>query len=190
MSLYVLISPVLREAIHKENLICEWLDHLDESVSCYGIDGFDRSFESRPPFLIFSDVERIKMRSAVVERTLLELGITVDSEQLFSISQDAGRQLVRARAGSGKTRTLCARASLEIHDGSLNPDQVLVVAFNKSAADEVRKRMRNDFSCPDFENARTFHSLAYQLAKPKKKLLFDEGKHPSQRAQSGFVQST
>lgn len=183
------IASIRHEAIYKERLISKWLYGLDESVSCYGIDGFDRSYESRPSFLNFSDVERITLRSVVVEKTLSALGITVDAEQLLSISQDAARQLVRARAGSGKTRTLCARASLEIHDGSLNPDQVLVVAFNKSAADEVRRRMRNDFSCPDFENARTFHSLAYQLAKPKKKLLFDEGKHPSQRAQSGLVQS-
>ncbi len=183
------IASIRREAIDKESLISKWLDGLDESVSLYGIPGFDRSYESRPSFLKFSDVERITLRSVVVEKALSALGITVDAEQLLSISQDAARQLVRARAGSGKTRTLCARASLEIHEGALNPDHVLVVAFNKSAADEVRKRMRNDFGCPDFENARTFHSLAYQLAKPKKKLLFDEGKHPSQRAQSGFVQS-
>lgn len=128
-------------------------------------------------------------RLETIVRTLSALGITVDAEQLFCISYDVSRQLVRARAGSGKTRTLCAKASLEIHDGFLNPDQVLVVAFNKSAADEVKKRMRDDFACPDFENARTFHSLAYQLAKPKKRLLFDEGKDPSRRAQGSFVQS-
>lgn len=183
------IVSIRREAVDRESLIYEWLDGLDESVSRYGIAGFDRSFALRPSFLNISDAERITLRSVVVERALSALGITVDAEQLLSISQDASRQLVRARAGSGKTRTLCARASLEIHEGALNPDHVLVVAFNKSAADEVRKRMRNDFSCPDFENARTFHSLAYQLAKPKKKLLFDEGRHPSQRAQSGFVQT-
>jgi DNA helicase-4 len=131
--------------------------------------------------------EYIRCKISVIKIRIPQ--ISLDDEQYAALASPHPATLVRARAGSGKTRTLCAKATLSIRDENLSPDQAMVVAFNKSATDEVRHRMRKDFGCPDFENARTFHSLAYQLAKPKKKLLFDEGKHPSQRAQSGFVQT-
>jgi DNA helicase-4 len=149
----------------------------------------DALYASRSSDLPLSIREYVSLKLVAVRTKLSQIRIVLDDEQLSAVARPESRTLVRARAGSGKTRTLCARSAVAIHDESLDPDQVLMVAFNKSAADEVRKRMRTDFGCPAFENARTFHSLAYQLAKPKKPLLFDEGRHPSQRAQSGFVQS-
>lgn len=149
----------------------------------------DDLFLSKPTDVELSDEEFWAIKEEVVSRVLKLYGLGLDTDQTHAVACPSMRALIRARAGSGKTRTLCARASIAIRDECLDPDQVLMVAFNKSAADEVRQRMRKDFGCPDFENARTFHSLAHQLAKPTKKLLFDEGKHPSQRAQSGFVQS-
>ena len=147
----------------------------------------DELFYRYADLLDLSVGEYLRCKIAVIKRR--ELQMSLDDEQYAALASPHPATLVRARAGSGKTRTLCAKATLSIHDENLSPDQTMVVAFNKSAADEVRQRMRKEFGCPDFENARTFHSLAYQLAKPKKTLLFDEGNHPSQRAQSGFVQS-
>ena len=148
----------------------------------------DALYASRSSDLVLSISDYVSLKIVAVRTKLWQIGIVLDDEQLSAVARPETRTLVRARAGSGKTRTLCARSAVAIHDESLDPDQVLMVAFNKSAADEIRQRMRKDFGCPTFENARTFHSLAYQLAKPKKTLLFDEGRHPSQRAQSGFVQ--
>jgi DNA helicase-4 len=130
----------------------------------------------------------IELKKHRLTRLLAQVGQSLDDEQLSACARPERRLLIRARAGSGKTRTLCARASVAIRDERLDPDQVLIVAFNKSAALEVTKRMQKDFGCTSFQNARTFHSLAYQLAKPKKQLLFDEGRHPSKRAQTVFVQ--
>lgn len=158
-------------------------------LSAAKLSELDALFHAKPEEVELSNDEFWLIKNEVVSRVLKSYGLGLDPDQTHAVACPAMRALVRARAGSGKTRTLCARASVAIRDECLDPDQVLMVAFNKSAADEVRQRMRKDFGCPDFENARTFHSLAYQLAKPKKKLLFDEGKHPSQRAQSGFVQT-
>lgn len=158
-------------------------------LSAAKLSDLDALFHAKPKEVELSTDEFWVIKDEVVSRVLRSYGLGLDPDQTHAVACPAMRALVRARAGSGKTRTLCARASVAIRDERLDPDQVLMVAFNKSAADEVRQRMRKDFGCPDFENARTFHSLAYQLAKPKKKLLFDEGKHPSQRAQSGFVQT-
>jgi DNA helicase-4 len=158
-------------------------------LSAGKLSELDALFRAKPEEVELSADEFWAIKDDVVSRVLKSYGLGLDIDQTHAVACPSMRALIRARAGSGKTRTLCARASVAIRDEQLDPDQVLMVAFNKSAADEVRQRMRKDFGCPDFENARTFHSLAYQLAKPKKTLLFDEGKHPSQRAQSGFVQS-
>ena len=158
-------------------------------VSAGKLSELDALFLAKPEEVELSADEFWAIKDEVVFRVLKSYGLGLDTDQTHAVACPSMRALIRARAGSGKTRTLCARASVAIRDERLYPDQVLMVAFNKSAADEVRQRMRKDFGCPEFENARTFHSLAYQLAKPKKTLLFDEGKHPSQRTQSGFVQS-
>ena len=87
-----------------------------------------------------------------------------------------------------KTRTICARAVLAIQDESLTPNQVLILAFNKAAASEVRERVHKKLDTDKYQNARTFHSLAHRLVNPMEKLLFDEGEELSMAEQSKFVQ--
>lgn len=147
----------------------------------------DDLYLARPELGLGLD-DYVDLKKPRLTRLLATIGQSLDDEQLSACARPERRLLIRARAGSGKTRTLCARAAVAILDERLDPDQVLIVAFNKSAAQEVTKRMQKDFGYPDFQNARTFHSLAYQLAKPKKQVLFDEGRHPSKRAQTVFVQ--
>lgn len=121
---------------------------------------------------------------------LARLGMPLNDEQLIACALPSRHRLVRARAGSGKTRTLAALAALIIHDESLNPDQALVLAFNKKAADEIGDRISGAAGIDDFRNARTFHSLAYQLADHAgRELIFDDGNlSPSRRKQTGFVE--
>lgn len=130
----------------------------------------------------------VALKLPKVERTLRAMGITLDYEQLCAVARPEDRLLITARAGSGKTRTLCARAALSIHDEGLYPDQVMVLTFNKAAALTVKERLESSGQTEDYRNARTFHSLAYQLVKPRKKLLFDAGGEPSKRDQSRFAQ--
>lgn len=130
----------------------------------------------------------VALKLPKVEQTLRAMGISLDHEQLCAVARPEDRLLITARAGSGKTRTLCARAALSIHDEGLYPDQVMILAFNKSAALTVKERLEESGHARDYRNARTFHSLAYQLVKPRKKLLFDEGGEPSKRDQSRFAQ--
>lgn len=123
-----------------------------------------------------------------VDAILQAMGMSLDDEQLRANAYPADRLLITARAGSGKTRTLCAKAALSIHDEGLYADQVLILAFNKAAALTVKERLEKGGQVKDYRNARTFHSLAYQLVKPKKKLLFDAGGELSKRDQSRFAQ--
>lgn len=170
-------------AKQKENCIRAFLDIYRDGT----LGELDEFFLARHDLDLGLD-NYVELKKRRLTRLLAEVGQSLDDEQLSACARPERRVLIRARAGSGKTRTLCARASVAIRDERLDPDQVLIVAFNKSAALEVTKRMQKDFGCTSFQNARTFHSLAYQLAKPKKQLLFDEGRHPSKRAQTIFVQ--
>lgn len=141
------------------------------------------------PYLAeFSTEDFVAIKLPKIRSHLAAIGMKLDEEQEQANARPETRLLIKARAGSGKTRTLCARAILSIRDEQLMPNQVMILAFNKAAASEVKHRVQKIGGIPDFDNARTFHSLAYQLVKPKKKLLFDAGGHPAAREQSRFVQ--
>ena len=147
----------------------------------------DAVYRERPPQVNLSTDDFVSLKLPRVQSCLAEIGIRLDEEQERASARPEHRLLIKARAGSGKTRTLCARAALAIYDERLAPNQVMVLAFNKAAAAEVKQRIQ-EAGIPDFDNARTFHSLAYKLANPKKKLLFDAGGHPSVREQTRFAQ--
>lgn len=149
------------------------------------LDSLYRTSQSSIPLTVEDFVE---IKRPLVRKVLDSLGIHLDMEQESACSRPEYRLLVKARAGSGKTRTLCARAALAIYDEKLDPNQVMILAFNKAAATEVKQRIQSMAEITGYENARTFHSLAHQLVKPHKKLLFDNGGEVSAKEQSRFMQ--
>jgi DNA helicase-4 len=64
-----------------------------------------------------------------------------DPEQLAAIAAVHGHIQVVARAGSGKTATLVNRAIFLIRHCHVDPAHVLLLAFNRKAAIEVRRRL-------------------------------------------------
>lgn len=97
----------------------------------------------------------------------------INTEQANALAIPTPHLLVKARAGSGKTRTIVAKAALAIHHEALDPDQVLLLAFNKDAADEMATRLRTNFGYTNFVTARTFHSLAYQIVRPSQTIVME-----------------
>jgi DNA helicase-4 len=148
----------------------------------------DSLYRGRSKNIDFPVEDFVSLKLPKVRKRLSTIGMVLDDEQTRANAHPEDRLLITARAGSGKTRTLCAKAALSIGDEKLNPDQVMILAFNKAAAVTVKKRLHKEGGIADYSNARTFHSLAYQLVKPKKKLLFDAGGAPSAREQSRFAQ--
>ena len=139
-------------------------------------------------YLNADDFARVKLPKLRLRTA--RLGMSLDEEQLLACARPEKHRLIRARAGSGKTRTLAALAALTIQDEGLNPDQVLILAFNKKASNEIGERVRGAAGIDEFRNARTFHSLAWQLADHAgRTLIFDDGNlAPSRRKQTGFVE--
>ena len=103
-------------------------------------------------------------------------------QQVEAIGAVEGNVQVVARAGSGKTATLVNRALfLQLHCG-VSPDEMLLLAFNRKAADEMRERLKD--SAP---HVMTFHALAYALVNPEKSILVDEPEGP--QSQSRVLQT-
>jgi len=112
----------------------------------------------------------------------------LSNEQLVAVGDVSHNCLLRARAGSGKTTVIKYKADFMMRHLGIMPEDIMVLAFNKGAANKVKKDLQHDFNHLTFENSRTFHSLAYQIVLPTEDLLFDIDSG-SNAKQSKFVEA-
>ena len=100
-------------------------------------------------------------------------GMSLDAEQATAVGAVNGNVLVTARAGSGKTRVLTARALFLHKHCGVPVHRIMLLAFNRRAASEMESRLR-EWLGDDIPHVMTFHALAYALVHPSEKLLFDD----------------
>lgn len=95
-----------------------------------------------------------------------------DLEQAMAISSMNKNIEVVARAGSGKTTTIIGRANFLINHCHVDPGSILMLAFNRKAAEEMRERMKIlvGEGPGRMPHIKTFHSLAYAVANRRKEL--------------------
>ena len=114
-------------------------------------------------------------------------GTELDTEQATAVASVHGHIQVIARAGSGKTTTLVNRALfLQKHCG-VAPDEMLLLAFNRKAAEEIAERLSKmlDDRVP---HVMTFHALAYAIVHPEESLLYNGPPGESQGLSRAFQQ--
>lgn len=92
---------------------------------------------------------------AEVEKTPL----TPEQQEAVVIHEDRNRLI--AAAGSGKSSTLVAKVGYAIKKGYVTPDQVLALAFNTKAADEIAERLKSRLGIAI--KAKTFHSAGKEM---------------------------
>jgi len=100
----------------------------------------------------------------------------LDKNQARIVCDNHKNTLVTARAGSGKTRTIVAKIAYLLAHEHVNPEEIIVFAFNRKACQEINERLTNI----SFDNqllfktapsiATTFHAFSYQLLGGKEKL--------------------
>ncbi len=86
--------------------------------------------------------------------------------QRLSAVVDEDAVLVVAGAGMGKTSVVTAKVRYLLRSGLAKPHEILVLAYNKSAASELNQRIAAICGGPAPE-VRTFHSKGYQIAKQR-----------------------
>ena len=101
--------------------------------------------------------------------------ITLDEDQALAVGARDRHALVVARAGSGKTRTLVQRAVFLVEQCGIAASSIMLLAFNRAAADEMEDRLRRALG-PDevLPHVMTFHALAYALVQPTEEIVFDD----------------
>ena len=82
-------------------------------------------------------------------------------EQRTSIVADEDATLVLAGAGSGKTSVITAKAGYLLESETRRAEEILLLAFAKEAAREMSERIEE--KCGETLQAKTFHSLAYDI---------------------------
>ncbi len=128
----------------------------------------DAPLQYPPPEAVY------KLRTALVKGWAKdELDLDLDDEQAATVAAVEGDVQVVARAGSGKTRALVTRAIFLQKHCKVHPRQMLLLAFNKKAAEEMRNRLEEVLG-DDVPHVMTFHALAYALIHPEEELVYDD----------------
>lgn len=88
-------------------------------------------------------------------------GKSLDDQQRTAVVCDADRTLVIAGAGSGKTLTIAAKVKYLCEEKPIPPEDILLIAFTRKAADEMNERIRDGLSLN--VTATTFHKLGLDI---------------------------
>jgi DNA helicase-4 len=133
----------------------------------------------------FADSSDIELRSALQARRREFVrswlhdrlgGLKVDNDQADAVGAVGSHVKLTARAGSGKTRTLTARAAFLVGHCGVGPHELLLLAFNRKAAREMAARLESfGIACPQ---VMTFHGFAHAIVRPEERLLTDDEGNP------------
>ena len=91
----------------------------------------------------------------------------LSQEQGTAVVTFDNRVLLVAAAGSGKTSVMVARAAYATMKNLVDPSKILLLAFNKSAAEELQQRVKNRFKTANIDStgikASTFHAFGLDV---------------------------
>jgi DNA helicase-4 len=130
---------------------------------------------TRPALVQAHDVQEIKAEfvHSWFARPEVPPELRLDVDQSSAVAAGTGDVQVVARAGSGKTRTIAARALFLIDHCGVPADDILLIAFNRDAAAEMKKRLASVLE-HRLPHVMTFHALAHAIVHPNEDLLFDD----------------
>ena len=97
---------------------------------------------------------------AVNDILTTSFAITPTDEQAAAIATDEDATLVLAGAGTGKTSVIIGKIAHLVHNQGALPEEILVLAFNRKAAEEIRERLSHDLRGVV---VRTFHAFGRDI---------------------------
>ena len=134
-----------------------------------------------PTILHFLEEAPLQIVVMAVQQASQESGVAIDRvesdplkpEQRLGVLRSNDRNLVLAAAGTGKTSVIVAKALDLIDRGLARPEEILVLAYNRAAAEELWIRLaeaaiRSDIPLDLAPQISTFHALGRQLLREAK----------------------
>lgn len=122
----------------------QWLQHGLHSVEQRNRQWTERMLETHQDF--FQNIESSPLNDS----------------QSRAVVNGEDSVLVLAGAGSGKTSVLVARAGWLLRRQEAEPEQILLLAFGRQAAEEMNERIQERLGGVAIQ-AKTFHALALQI---------------------------
>ena len=156
------IEPVLRECgeLIRENLDPEAREALGRLESVRLTEGFEEARRKANSLFVSNNVATV--HAAAHEA----LSNPLTDEQAEAVATDEDVTLVLAGAGTGKTSVIVGKVAYLVRNQGVSPDEVLVLAFNRKAAAEVRGRLTGDLSRA---HVSTFHAFGLRIIADVKK---------------------
>ena len=103
----------------------------------------------------------VKAQAALASKTTVQLGYSeLTTEQAEAVATDEDVTLVAAGAGTGKTTVITGKIAHLVNDRKVKPDQILVLAYNTKAAQEIRDRLSDELTGVEVA---TFHSFGRKV---------------------------
>lgn len=105
-----------------------------------------------------SFIKRVVPEVKKAARSEFEIALT--DEQAIAIATDEEATLVLAGAGTGKTAVITGKIAHLVRNERVRPEEILVLAFNRDAALEIRERLPKQLKNT---HVSTFHSFGYNV---------------------------
>jgi len=139
---------------------------------------------------VLTHADFLECRAKYVQRWVMEhAGRRLDLDQAAAVGSTGHNVLLTARAGSGKTAVLVNRALFLMKHCGISADTIVLLAFNRRAAQEIEDRLKEALSVEpttsqqgpiqvSLPHVSTFHSLAYAVAGGGEQLIRDDPDDP------------
>lgn len=184
------ILPILTtyyEQLRNKNLSKYLIFNMDQLLQRKKFVECHQLYEANCQLPLKAEYEQL--RAKYIKQHLQAIEAKLSTEQCEAISKIATNTLVMARAGSGKTTTIACKAIHLLKNEEQHPDQVLLLAFNNKACNEMRERLEHKYGINPMPPVLTFHKLAFGIVRPKQTLLLDDIGEFSIKKRSQFVQN-
>ncbi len=150
------IAPILRECdgFIRKHLEREAKEALGRLERLEQDENFEAARNEANSLFVSTNVPAVK------GATLGALPNPLTNEQAEAVATDEDATLVLAGAGTGKTSVIVGKVAHLVRNQGVSPDEVLVLAFNRKAAAEIRERLAGDLSAA---HVRTFHAFGLRV---------------------------
>ena len=154
--LHEALTPVLQECkgLTRERLDQEAPEAIGRLAPLESVEEFEVARRCANSLFISKNVPTLQTAAFETLRNPLT------NEQAEAVATDEDATLVLAGAGTGKTSVIVGKVGHLIRNQDVSPDEVLVLAFNRKASDEIRERLKGDLSTA---HVHTFHSFGRRV---------------------------